>query len=168
MFYQLNSTVVGSNVNTPQSLFGVGVTLASNTVYQFEIYFCIIKSAGSTSHTCAILFGGTASINSIGFYIQSGLSSITGAVNGSGNLTCFNVFSEQSSATVFTNSTTNTNNAIFGSFKGSVSISTGGTFIPQYQLSAAPGGAYTTQIGSYVKLSPIGAAGSNINIGGWA
>ena len=44
----------------------------------------------------------------------------------------------------------------------------GGTFIPQYQLSAAPGGAYTTQIGSYFKLSPLGVSGSNTSIGTWA
>ena len=43
-----------------------------------------------------------------------------------------------------------------------------GTFIPQYQLSAAPGGAYTTQIGSYFKLSPMSASCSNTIIGTWS
>lgn len=47
-------------------------------------------------------------------------------------------------------------------------INAGGTFIPQYQLSAAPGGAYTTAIGSYFLIYPIGAAGNNTNIGTWA
>ena len=52
--------------------------------------------------------------------------------------------------------------------KGTMSIGTGGTIIPQYALSAAPGGAYTTQIGSYFKAWPIGASGTNINVGSWA
>jgi hypothetical protein len=52
--------------------------------------------------------------------------------------------------------------------KGTVSINAGGTFIPQYTLSAAPGGAYSTQPGGYVKISAIGAAGANTSIGNWA
>ena len=42
------------------------------------------------------------------------------------------------------------------------------SFIPQYTVSAAPGGAYTTQIGSYIKLSPISVSGANTSIGTWA
>ena len=52
--------------------------------------------------------------------------------------------------------------------KGTISVSTGGTFIPQYSLSAAPGGAYTTAAGSYFLIYPIGAAGANVNVGTWA
>ena len=52
--------------------------------------------------------------------------------------------------------------------RGTVSIATGGTFIPQYSLSAAPGGAYTTQLGSYFLIYPLGASGSNTSIGTWA
>jgi hypothetical protein len=51
---------------------------------------------------------------------------------------------------------------------GTVSINAGGTFIPQYQMSAAPGGAYTAQIGNYFKISPLGASGSNTSIGTWS
>jgi hypothetical protein len=52
--------------------------------------------------------------------------------------------------------------------KGTVSIATGGTFIPQYTLSAAPGGAYSTQAGSYMKISPISNSAANTSIGAWA
>ena len=52
--------------------------------------------------------------------------------------------------------------------KGTVSVNAGGTFIPQYSCSAAPGGAYTTSLGSYVKIYPIGASGSATNVGSWA
>jgi hypothetical protein len=56
------------------------------------------------------------------------------------------------------------------SVQGTVAVTTGGTFIPQYSLSAAPGGAYTAQIGSRFKISPVAAftAATNTNIGGWA
>jgi hypothetical protein len=50
---------------------------------------------------------------------------------------------------------------------GTVSVNVGGTFIPQYTLSAAPGGAYTTTAGSYVLIYPIGASGANVNVGTW-
>ena len=52
--------------------------------------------------------------------------------------------------------------------RGTVSVNAGGTFIPQYTLSAAPGGAYSTQPGSYFKISPLGASGSNTSIGTWS
>ena len=52
--------------------------------------------------------------------------------------------------------------------KGTVSVNAGGTFIPQYSCSAAPGGAYTTAAGSYFLIYPIGASGANVNVGTWA
>ena len=51
---------------------------------------------------------------------------------------------------------------------GVLSVNTGGTLIPQYSLSAAPGGAYTTAAGSYMLIYPIGASGSNVSVGTWA
>ena len=55
-----------------------------------------------------------------------------------------------------------------GVFNGTVSINAGGTFTPQYQLSAAPGGAYSTVAGSYFAIWPIGTAGANTSVGPWA
>jgi hypothetical protein len=52
--------------------------------------------------------------------------------------------------------------------KGTVSVNAGGTFIPQYTLSAAPGGAYSTAIGSYIRIAPVSASGSNTSVGAWA
>ena len=52
--------------------------------------------------------------------------------------------------------------------KGTVSINAGGTFIPQYALSAAPGGAYSTAIGSYIRINPLSASGAATNVGTWA
>ena len=52
--------------------------------------------------------------------------------------------------------------------RGTVSINAGGTFIPQYTLSAAPGGAYSTVAGSYIRIAPLSASGANTNVGTWA
>jgi hypothetical protein len=52
--------------------------------------------------------------------------------------------------------------------KGLISIGTAGKWTPQYQLSVAPGGAYTTLAGSYVKIKPVAAAGAGVNTGGWS
>ena len=62
-YYALNSTVAGANVTTAQSMFGVGVTLASSTIYEFEILSYLAKTAGTTTHTGAVLFGGTCTAN---------------------------------------------------------------------------------------------------------
>jgi len=56
----------------------------------------------------------------------------------------------------------------FANIKGIVSVNGGGTFTPQYTLSAAPGGAYSTMANSYFLIYPIGASGANISVGAWA
>lgn len=167
--YRLNSTVVGSNATGAQTLFGVGVTLASNTVYAFEQYFNLTKSAGTTSHNVSTLFGGTATINNIGYSILTAQSSTTGTVSGSPLTTqAYSLYSQQATATQISQSVTTAAHTVYALLKGTVSVNVGGTFIPQYQLSAIPGGAYTAQIGSYCLIYPISASGSNTNIGGWA
>ena len=164
-YYRLNSGVVGSNATGNQSALGVGVTLASSTIYEFETLIVIYKTAGTTSHSISFGFGGTATNNNILYYGVNNNDtsfpiSYTGGTVGSINNTA--------SMQVITNPITNATWATVISNKGTISVNSGGTFIPQYSLSAAPGGAYTTQAGSYFKIAPLGASGSNISIGSWA
>ena len=81
-YYRLNSNLVGGNVTTAQSIFGVGVTLSSSTVYEFEMIFALSKSAGTTSHTIGFGFAGTASLNNI-YYLSSAsvATSVTSAAS---------------------------------------------------------------------------------------
>ena len=72
------------------------------------------------------------------------------------------------SNTTFSAATAAQYEALSVTLKGTVSINGGGTFTPQYTLSAAPGGAYSTVAGSYFLIYPIGAAGANISVGAWA
>jgi hypothetical protein len=166
-YYRLDSAYVGSNVATAQSLFGVGVTLSSSTVYEFEIVFVLSKTAGATGHSLATGFGGTATVNNI-FYTAYGI------VNGTLSTTPV-IAANASILAVATASSTVITPAVGGAtlfiqfiIKGTVSINAGGTFIPQYTLSAAPGGAYSTVAGSYIRINPLSASGAATNVGTWA
>ena len=166
-FYSLNSGLAGANATGAQNSLGVGVTIAGSTIYEFEMQIALAKTAGTTAHTIALGFGGTATINNI-FYISYNIqnnATLPNVVTSSQVSTAVN---NTASSTVMTSSLTSANQFFTHLIKGIVSINAGGTFIPQYTLSAAPGGAYTTQTGSYMKIKPIGASGSNVNVGTWA
>jgi hypothetical protein len=165
--YRLNSALAGANATGAQSILGAGVTLVGSTVYQFEALYALSKSAGVTSHTISLLFGGTATINNIAYsvYSQTDTSAWIG-IPPSGVLTYGLI--QVATATAITGAQTAAAQFRTTFIKGIVSINAGGTFIPQYSLSAAPGGAYTTAANSYFKISPLGASGSNTSIGSWA
>lgn len=164
-YYRLNSAVVGSNATGAQSIFGVGVTLSASTVYEFEMSFTLTKTVGTTSHTIAFGTGGTSTINNIlinGFF-NTATNSTYGAASGAASF-----ISVSSTSTVLTGAITSAAEYFTAIFKGTVSINAGGTFIPQYTLSAAPGGAYSTAAGSYIKISALNASGANTSVGTWA
>jgi len=158
-YYRLNSSVVGADSNTTQSLLGVGVTLVASTQYEFEIVGYQSKSAGTTSHNISYRFGGTCTVNNL-FVNLFPATSTTEA--GAYIITALDT-------SVFYTSVS-TSATFFCPFvmKGTISVNTGGTFIPQYVLSAAPGGAYSTAIGTYMKIAPLAASGANVSIGSWS
>ena len=163
-FFRLNAALAGSNATGAQSIFGKSVTLSSSTVYAFEISYALLKSAGVTSHTISIGFGGTATLNNIGWQIHNPTAptapSTTPAVAAN--------YLIAATAQVTTVALTAASIEAAGMIFGTVSVNAGGTFIPQYTLSAAPGGAYSTDIGSYMTIYPIGTAGADVNVGTWA
>jgi hypothetical protein len=170
-YYRLDSSFAGANNNTAQSLLGVGITLAASTQYEFEIYAVLLKIAGTNLHTMSTLFGGTATLNNIlTTTICTGLSNTTEAntLPITANATAIMTASRSQSAVLIRAAFNSQFRSEVILIKGTVSVNGAGTFIPQYILSAAPGGAFTTQIGSYMKIKPIGAAGANINVGGFA
>jgi len=166
-YYLLQTGYTGQNATGAQSVFGLpnGVTLAGNTIYQFEGMYALSKSVGTTSAYINLGFGGTATLNNIAYVVSYDFNN-TSFINevGSG----FMPFIQTASLTQ--TSFASTTAAVFykAIVKGTVSVNAGGTFLPQYSLSAAPGGAYTTAAGSYFKIAPLGAAGSNISNGTWS
>jgi hypothetical protein len=165
-FFRLDSALAGANVNTAQNVFGVGVTLSSSTVYAFEAVYALSKAAGTTSHSVGLGFGGTATLNNISY---AGVSANNNSAFTTDSTTAIGIYVQTASNTTFSNGTS-TAATIFRTYtlKGTVSVNAGGTFTPQYTLSAAPGGAYTTALGSYFMIYPIGASGANISVGTWA
>tara|TARA_R110000868_G_scaffold388743_1_gene657803 strand:+ start:1176 stop:2030 length:855 start_codon:yes stop_codon:yes gene_type:complete len=164
-YYRLDSAYVGSNATGAQSIFNVGVTLSASTVYEFEAVCAFSKTAGTTSHTFALGFGGTASINNIAYQAYNSLSATAFSTV---EQTTTASFIQVATSSVLTGASTGAFRSYVFLLKGTVSINAGGTFIPQYTLSAAPGGAYSTAIGSYIKIYPLGASGAANNIGSWA
>lgn len=165
-FFRLDSGLAGANVNTAQNVFGVGVTLSASTVYAFEAVYAGAKTAGTTSHTIGFGFGGTATLNNIS-YFALGNNNIGGFPTLQSS-TAQQAYVNTAANTTFIGATSSASVCYFARISGTVSVNVGGTFIPQYTLSAAPGGAYTTAAGSYFLIYPIGASGANTNIGGWA
>lgn len=165
-YYRLDSAVVGANATGAQSTFGVGVTLSASTVYEFEIMVAYSKSAGTTGHTFSFGFGGTASVNNIAYEVitKTNATSFTNLATSD----TVQAFIQTASATAITGSNTTAALFLLHLMKGTVSINAGGTFIPQYTLSAAPGGAYSTAIGSFIRIAPVSASGSNTSVGAWA
>lgn len=162
-FYRLNQDYGGSQAITRQSLYGVGCRVSAGTTYAFEGIFSLSKVLGGGTHTVGWGFGGDAAIDK--FYANFvGPSTVTG-VGGMGAFltTLNNPFPVPATAAI-------TTAAIIISvyIKGTVSFKGTGTFIPQYILSAAPGGAYSTMAGSYFSIYPVGIAFANNSIGSWA
>lgn len=164
-FFRLDSGLAGANVNTAQNIFGVGVTLSGSTVYAFEALYTLTKTAGTTSHNLQLGFGGTATLNNI-LYTGGGVDANATLPTSDTTTVAFAV--NTATATTVVSTLTAANYVESFIVRGTVSINAGGTFIPQYTLSAAPGGAYTTAAGSYFLIYPIGASGANVNVGTWA
>jgi len=111
-----------------------------------------LTCAGAVSATLALLFGGTATITSIGLMSIGGLANtdLTATVHTShwvDALTAHTIANASGALAKFEHFIVD----------GIVRINAGGTLIPQYQWNAAPGAVPITKANSYVELRPIGA-----------
>lgn len=172
-YFRLNADYTPAATSTSaQGLFGtgsggagLGVTLSSNTVYAFESIFILAKTASSTSHNISLGFGGTATVANISYQIY------TGGINQAA-LPVLNDTSNYSAiisaaAQAFSGTVSTTNRIQTSKLFGTVAITTGGTFVPQYTTSALVG-PYNTTAGSYFYIYPISSGGANTSVGTWA
>jgi hypothetical protein len=136
-----------------------GFTLTPNTVYSYESQLILAKTSGTTSHTISLGFNGTANTNcSVGIFCQEvELTGTYGALGSSG--TQHQTVLTGPALTVVTGALTATNQMVYVTMKGTVTIYGSNTvnLLPVYSLSAniAAANAYWTQIGSYVNMYPI-------------
>lgn len=152
LFKILDSDGTGSNVNTAQPWFPTagGVRLAAGR-YFFWGLLRLSRAAGTTSHTTALLFGGTASLTAIHWRGKAK----TGDANDLQGWSGF--WSDAATALVLKAASTSATEQSMFEVMGSVLVGTAGTLIPQFQYSAAPGGAPSILAGSYFHLFPAGA-----------
>ena len=168
LLYRLNSDLAGASSSSAQATYGVGVSLSASTVYAFESYYVLQKTTGTTSHTIGTAFAGTATLNNLNYgAIWTREASVSTSSSMSG-ISAYHAFSTTTANLVLTTAITTSGNTFVASLSGTVSVNAAGTFIPQYKLSAAPGGAYSTLAGSYFRIWPIGVSGSNSSVGTWA
>ena len=164
LIHVLASAHAGANVNTAQDLFPLDITLDANSVYKYELVFAQVKSAGASSHRIRYLWDGTVGVTSLqrNFYM-SWQTSATAASTLAWDGVYFTTAEQE-----FTGDIAYANVQTWMQERGVIITSTAGTFIPQYRLTATPGGAYSTRTGSYFRLRKVGAAGGDIAVGPWA
>jgi hypothetical protein len=142
----------GQNINTVQPWFPTAgaVTVAASTTYFMEGLLWTTRAAGSTSHATGLAFGGTATITSMDYLVRckegdaNDLQDVSAIwMNGVG------------AVTIKAASTSTTENT-FVLIRGIVRVNAGGTLIPQFFYTVAPGGAPTIKRNSFFLLRPIG------------
>lgn len=159
----LSADATGTNVSTAQPWFPStgSATLLAATSYYFTGVLNLTRSAGTTSHTTGLLFGGTATLNSIAWvsHVNTGETAATLPSSITRSIVATNTAVKAASTTA--------TEEISILLHGHVRINAGGTFIPQFIYSAAPGGAPTVRSNSYFFIEPWG---SNIAtaMGAWS
>lgn len=153
----------GQNVNTAQPWFPTtgGLTLPGSTAWFMEGHLRTSRAAGTTSHTTSLLFGGTATMTNIDWFADA----MTGDANALVAVQGF--WQTSAAAAVLKAASTSATEQSYFRVRGVVRINAGGTFIPQFQYSVAPGGAPTVLRGSYFRLQQLGL-NTVASIGAWA
>jgi hypothetical protein len=153
----LVADVAGVNATTAQPIFSglAAITLTAATAYDFQLLAHITRAAGTVSHTTGLSFGGTATLQATGgIEYTAYAATVTGNVLGPISA----IRGESSANTVITAASAVATENVRIAVDGMVRTNAGGTFIPQFQYSAAPGGAPTIRRNSFIRLTPRGAA----------
>ena len=141
------------------------VTLPASTAYMIDaVYY--LTNTGTTSHTWAILFGGTATITAAGTMLRvDGYTATSNALTSTS--TIYVSGASISSATVVTAASTSATENVVISMRGRININAAGTLIPQIKASAQPNGTEKILAGSFIALWPIGA-NTATSVGNWS
>lgn len=154
--------VNGANSTSAQPWFPTngGVSVAGSTTYLAEGSLHLSRSAGTTSHTTSVLFGGTATLTSIRGSCRAKTGDTT--ANAAVNSTIIDV----ATALIVKAASTSATEQIALHCVWSIRTNGAGTLIPQFQYSAAPGGAPTVKANSFFTMTPLGTSSVDSN-GTW-
>lgn len=160
LYKVLDADATGSDVNTAQPWFPAsgGITLPIGKFY-FDGRLWTARTAGAVSHTTSLLFAGGATYT-IDWMADVNIGD-TAAV-----ATATRVAAAVATATVIKAASTSTTENLLLSVRGRLDVTVAGTLIPQFQYSAAPGGAPTVKRGSEFRLFP--RPGALASVGAWA
>jgi hypothetical protein len=155
----LTANVAYTNNTATQNWFTTAgsATVAAATAYRMRGQFRMTN--GTVSHSVAFIFGGTATLTSIAYFSIAS----SGPVNTADANQSSKMVDTAASTNVITTVTT-AGTQVF--IDGIVRINAGGTFIPQFAFSAAPG-AGSLLAGTFFELVPIGS-NTVTQVGAWS
>jgi hypothetical protein len=164
-FIALTTGYAGTDSTSAQKVFNGStngaVTLAASTTYMMEGVYYITRAAGTNSHTLGTLFALGGTLTSIAYTAET--TSTTGNALGAVS----RIYATAATVTVVTAASTSATENITVTIRGIVRTNAAGTFAPQIQYSAAPGGAPTILANSFFKLTPIGN-NTVATVGNWS
>ena len=164
--FRLFGSRAGANATGNQSLLGYGVQLEASTVYEIYGFFSLTKTAGATSSLMRFLLGAVSGLTASQIDVHV-ISRFGGTLTALEPVDQYGMISSLGTALdLFAASTTAAVSVQF-TVMGTIGVTAGGVLHPYYALSAAPGGAWTVNGGSYFRATPIGTAGADISVGTW-
>jgi hypothetical protein len=107
-------------------------------VYFFEACYNLTNT-GTTSHTWAATFGGTATFSAGSSYQAFGVSGTAANTPATGGLSGFFSGTDLTTAVVCTAASTSATEQVAIELIGLIKVNAGGTLIPQLKASARPG-----------------------------
>jgi hypothetical protein len=142
------------------------LTVAAGTFFFEGNYY--LTNTGTTSHTWATLFGGTATFNAAGTsYLVFGNSGTTANTPATGGLAGFFTGATLTTAVVITAASTSATEQVAVQITGTLSVLAGGTLIPQLKASARPGATGTPGVvhkaGSFFRIWQVPTLGTQGN-----
>lgn len=153
-----------ADVATAQNVFAGAndvLSLAASTAYEFEFFYWITRAAGTTSHTTSLLFPASSAFTSIHYTAQ--VTNPTG--NALANVQ--QIVGDVSTGVVITAANTVATENIIVWGRGVIRTNAASTVTPQFQYSAAPGGAPTVKVDSFFRIWPVGS-NTVAAVGNWA
>lgn len=142
------------------------LTVGAATTYMFSGLYRL-SNTGTTSHTWATLFGGTATLTGIHYNVRA----YTGATSAVTITAVSGLQVDVATQVPVTAASTSATEFVTVWLDGYVQINAAGTFIPQMQNSARPGASGTPGViilnGSYFRMWPVGT-NAIVSVGNWS
>jgi hypothetical protein len=164
--YSLTSTRSLSTSAGSQSLFGVGLSLEANTVYEFDIWFALTSQTSVSGSSTTIQLSLALPTSSTGSY-EAAYSASTSSTSASRTLASITA-TPLTSGTVTYSGTSSTATGQYH-MKGVIRTSSSGTFTPNLVVVNGTNAlsSLTLSAGSYATVNKVGAANANIITGDW-